>query len=183
MGRNLWQLFATGSVVPRPPASRDNSRQGFAATPSVTSQGDGATSADVTKQALSPATLGHYSHGTTHSFLAAAEGMEYMRGWRLQSPVKVIEKVKALLLSERTGAEWEILEGNEWEEEIPQPGEAAAKKANIEEEAVLVKGRKKTGGFDEGRSIMSAVTGVGEEADEKGKGTSGWTKVKSRGGF
>jgi hypothetical protein len=46
----------------------------------------------------------------------------------------------------------------------------------------LLKGRKKTGGFDEGRSIISAVTGVSEEADERGKGTSGWTKVKSRGG-
>lgn len=43
-----------------------------------------------------------------------------MRDWRLQSPIKVIEKVKAMLLAERTGAEWEILEGNEWEEEEGQ---------------------------------------------------------------
>ena len=43
-----------------------------------------------------------------------------MRDWRLQSPVKVIEKVKAMLLAERTGAEWEILEGNEWEEDEGQ---------------------------------------------------------------
>lgn len=108
--------------------------------------------------------------------------MEYIRGWRLQSPVKVIEKVKALLLSERTGAEWEILEETEWEEKSPHPSEAATKEASVEEEAVLIKGRKKTGGFDEGRSIISTVTGVGEEADERGKGTNGWTKVKSRGG-
>ena len=124
--------------------------------------------------------MGHYSHGTVHSFLAAAEGMEYMRGWRLQSPVKVIEKVKALLLSERTGAEWEFLEGNEWEEETAPADETALKEVKVEEEAVLVKGRKKEGRLEDERSVMSSVTGLGEEADEKGKGTSGWTKVKSR---
>ena len=124
--------------------------------------------------------MGHYSHGTAHSFLAAADGMEYMRGWRLQSPVKVIEKVKALLLSERTGAEWEILEGNEWEEKIPPADEAFTKEVKVEEEVVLVKGRKKQGRLDEERSERSIVTGLEEEADEKAKGTSGWTKVKSR---
>lgn len=182
MGRNLWQLLAAASPVPQPPISREVSHQGSAAIPSITSRRDEATTADITRPAQTPATLGHYSHGTTHSFLAAAEGMEYMRGWRLQSPVKVIEKVKALLLSERTGAEWEILEETEWEEKLPHPDEAATKEASVDEEAVLIKGRKKTGGFDEGRSIISAVTGVSEEADERGKGTSGWTKVKSRGG-
>ncbi len=138
-------------------------------------------SADLANKAQFTATLGHYSHGTTHSFLATAEGMDYMRGWRLQSPVKVIEKVKAMLLSDRTGAEWEILEGNAWEEEIPRPNEVAAKQADVEEEVVLVGGKRVKGAIDEERDIMSAVTG--DEADEKGKGTSGWTKVKSRGGL
>lgn len=79
-----------------------------------------------------------------------------MRGWRLQSPVKVIEKVKAMLLSERTGAEWEILEGNEWEEEP-------------------------TTGNGDGKEEEAAGGGIGDE-EAKGKGTSGWMKVKSRGG-
>jgi hypothetical protein len=57
---------------------------------------------------------------------------------------------------------------------LPHPGEAATKEASVEEEAVLIKGRDKTGGVDEGRSIISAVTGVSEEADERGKGMSGW---------
>ena len=105
-----------------------------------------------------------------------------MQGWRLPSPAKVIEKVKALLLSERTGAEWEILEGNEWEEESPHPVEAAPKEvqAEEEEEAVFVKGKRREGGFDEGRSVMSAVPGFQEQIGGRGKGTSGWTKVKSR---
>ena len=40
-----------------------------------------------------------------------------MRSWRLYSAIKAVEKVKAMLLADRTGAEWEILEGDEWVEE------------------------------------------------------------------
>lgn len=108
--------------------------------------------------------FGHFSHGTAHSFLAAADGMEYMRGWRLQSPVRVIEKVKAMLLSERTGAEWEILEGNEWEEEAG-PGTQGEV------------GKDWDGKAKEGEGVD---VGTGEE-EGKGKGTSGWMKLKSRG--
>ena len=133
-----------------------------------------------------------------------------MRDWRLQSPVKVIEKVKAMLLAERTGAEWEILEGNEWEEEEGQ-AEApvhhagnGARKTKIEETGVLVPAQAETGeqyvgnggrmprieetgvlvpghgvkmesdGADQGRGVE------GEETEEKGKGKSGWMKLKSR---
>ena len=166
MGKNLWQLLVAGPTAPRSPISRNVSVQDRVAS-------------SPTRKAQSPATMGHYSHGTAHSLLAAAGGMEYMRGWRLQSPVKVIEKVKAVLLSERTGAEWEILEGNEWEEEIPPADEAAAQEAKAEEEAVLVQGDKE-GRVDEEKSDKNNAIGPGGEADEKAKGTSGWTKVKSR---
>ena len=37
-----------------------------------------------------------------------------MRAWRLASAVKVVERIKGMLLAERMGAEWEILEGEEW---------------------------------------------------------------------
>ena len=66
-----------------------------------------------------------------------------MRDWRLQAPLKVIEKVKAMLLSERTGAEWELLEGNEWEDEAEAEMNKVAKtvaKPAIEETGILVKG-------------------------------------------
>ena len=94
-----------------------------------------------------------------------------MRDWPLQNPVKIIDKVKSMLLAERTGAEWEILEGNEWEEE---DGEAQTKIAKqdrqpdkIEETGILVRA------VEEGKRVID-----GE--DERGKGASGWTKVKSR---
>ena len=158
-------------------------------------------------------TLGHFSHGTAYGFLESASGAEYMRDWRLHSPVKVIEKVKAMLLAERTGAEWEILEGNEWEEDegqaeapvhhvgkvgnmgktpqieetgvlVPQEAEAGAQYSGnrsrlprIDETGVLVPGQGVKMGFSGAEQV-----GVleGEETEDKGKGQSGWMKLKSR---
>lgn len=141
------------------------------------------------------AMLGHFSHGTAHSFLAAAAGTEYMRGWRLHSPVKVVEKVKVMLLSERTGSEWEILEGNEWEEEAPPAAAGAggeAGRADVKDLGGGVDGHKvhakeaSGGGEAMGSGAAAAnatATMMGDEdGGSKGKGSSGWMKVKSRGG-
>ena len=133
-----------------------------------------------------------------------------MRDWRLHSPVKVIEKVKAMLLAERTGAEWEILEGNEWEEDEGQaeaPVHHASnvdKTPKIEETGVLVPQEAEAGvQYLGNRSRLPRIeeTGVlvpeqgakkgisgaeqvgvleGEETEEKGQGKSGWMKLKSR---
>ena len=133
-----------------------------------------------------------------------------MRDWRLQFPVKVIEKVKAMLLAERTGAEWEILEGNEWEEEERQAevpvryGGHMDRAPKIEETGVLVPGQAEVGlqyTGDESRMPRIEETGVlvpdqrvrmatggaeldggvgTEKTEEKGKGKSGWMKLKNR---
>lgn len=133
-----------------------------------------------------------------------------MRDWRLHFPVKVIDKVKAMLLAERTGAEWEILEGNEWEEEegqaeapVHQAGNAG-RIPKIEETGVLVPAQAEVGeqyvgnggrrpGIEEtgvlvpGQGVKTGIGGAEqgggveeEEAEEKGKGKSGWMKLKSR---
>ena len=93
-----------------------------------------------------------------------------MRDWRLQAPVKVIEKVKVMLLAERTGAEWEILEGNKWEEE--EEGQAQAlvdhvgkmgRSPKIEETGVLVPAQAKVGAlyvFDGKRTRGIEETGM-----------------------
>lgn len=134
-----------------------------------------------------------------------------MREWRLQSPIKVIEKVKAMLLAERTGAEWEILEGNEWEEEEAQAdapvqnGADVGRIPKIEETGVLVPAHAEAGLQQPGKGIRmprieetgvlvpgqesqvgmgSAEQGTkveGEDTEDKGKGKSGWMKLKSRG--
>lgn len=103
-----------------------------------------------------------------------------MHGWKLASPVRIIEKVKAALASERMGAEWEMLEDGEWEED----GSASVGKDERQGGGA---------GFDGGAGDSTAggmvVAGAREGVDsgEKGKegkgtGTSGWTKLKSRAG-
>ena len=133
-----------------------------------------------------------------------------MRDWRLQSPVKVIEKVKVMLLAERTGAEWEILEGNEWEEEerqaeapvhhvgtlgrIPKIEETGVLVPEQPEAGVLLVGDgsrmpriDETGVLVPGQGISIKTSGAeqdesigGEKVEEKWKGKSGWMKLKSR---
>ena len=117
-----------------------------------------------------------------------------MRGWRLQNPVKIIERVKAALLSERTGAEWEMLEENEWEEEEPVAPTKAPEPKPVDDEAVLIRAKRKEDGsrFDDSRSFITAMTVAGsdiaatsaggDDAGDKTKGASGWTKLKSRAG-
>ena len=132
-----------------------------------------------------------------------------MRDWRLQSPVKVIEKVKAMLLAERTGAEWEILEGKEWEEETQaeapvHPVGRLGMDPRIEETGVLVPGQtevnlqlvgnggpahrvEETGVLVPGQGVTIDTGGVeqangmgGDDIEEKREGKSGWMKLKSR---
>lgn len=179
LGKNLWQLLV----------SLPHTRSNFRALPS---NGTATTSMQAKSQdspslpereSLPPLSLGDYSHGSARSFLGGPKGTQLMQGWKLQSPVKIIDKVKSMLLGELAGAEWEILDGNEFEQEI---GKAA------DEEAVLVGARREEGGrtFDDTRSMITAMM-VGNDEQTPvdngmgtggtGKGTSGWTKLKSRG--
>ena len=170
MGANLWQLLlapparpsvlrelSSKSAPPKPPASRN-------------------TVATVEAANDNPP-LGHFSHGTTYGYLAASSGTEYMRDWRLQSPLRVIEKVKAMLLAERTGAEWELLQDNEWEEE--EGGQEldreieVVERPEIEQTGVLVRPGPK-------RSETDVDRGSSGAEKEEGRGTSGWMKLKNR---
>lgn len=87
----------------------------------------------------------------------------------------VADPLKRHLLTEMNNAEWELLENDEWDD----GGERM-------DEAVFVKTRSLDGAaYDDARSIMTTAThltnGLLVTGDEgKGKGKSGWTKVKSR---
>lgn len=190
MGKNLWQLLVA------PPAPHQGSgptvMPGIISRPAISRVPTSALP-NVPEDSKAPpsAMLGHFSHGTAHSFLAAAAGTEYMRGWRLQTPVKVVEKVKAMLLSERTGAEWEILEGNEWEEDaaatVPMAagGGGEAVHAGVKERGNGADGHNaqaKEGSGVSGEGGSEGVAMGDEDGGGKGKGSSGWMKVKSRGG-
>ena len=94
-----------------------------------------------------------------------------MHTWELPSVARIIDKVKSHLLTEMSGAEWELLEEKEWNEE------------RADEEAVIVGGTRRS--LENKTSPMSAEPGSnprGEAvSDGKGKGASGWMKLKSRG--
>ena len=96
-----------------------------------------------------------------------------MRTWRLASAVKAVERVKAMLVAERTGAEWEILEGGEWEgAEDVEGGVGGGVGGDGVGELAKVKSLDEEGVGEEGGK-------VGEKEGGK-EGRNGWMKVKSR---
>ncbi|EER28651.1 hypothetical protein D8B26_001075 [Coccidioides posadasii str. Silveira] len=185
MGRNLWQLLVAPPALTKALAGRD-----LQAKPP--SNKDAPTRGGALHRTRSLPLLGHYSHGTAHSFLGSAEGLEFMKTWKLPSPLKVADKLKSTLLSDMATTEWELLEEDEWDEGgTPQP------ETEQNDGHVLVatrQARDNDPGNEDTRSILTARTVVDEEYNERArgergeatassarpKGTKGWTKVKSR---
>ncbi|KAL4883613.1 UV radiation resistance protein and autophagy-related subunit 14-domain-containing protein [Aspergillus karnatakaensis] len=111
IGKNLWQLLVAppgqSSTLVRALTGRDI--QSKMKTPKDSPR----TTIQRTK---SFPMLGHYSHGTAHSFLGASEGTEFIRSWRLPTPTKVVDRLKSTLLGEMASAEWELVEEKEWDD-------------------------------------------------------------------
>ncbi|KAH8905976.1 hypothetical protein BR93DRAFT_721799 [Coniochaeta sp. PMI_546] len=57
--------------------------------------------------------IGRWSHGTTHSFLGGAEGIEYVRNFKLPAPIKLADRLKKKLSNEAPMLEWEKIDGDE----------------------------------------------------------------------
>ncbi|KAK5120377.1 hypothetical protein LTR85_006316 [Meristemomyces frigidus] len=162
IGKNLHQLFI-GQEQPRPLLSRNISS---ATTKTDRSKGVAPTSA---------VSLGSYSHGSARRSLAGFEGLALMHGWRLASPARLVDKLKSYLLNEISGAEWDFLSDKEWDEE------------RADELPVLVGGaRRSLDRHGPAMSVMSVAPhdGADDEQSESGKpkGSSGWMKVRGRGG-
>ena len=87
--------------------------------------------------------------------------------------MKAVERVKAMLAAERTGAEWEILEGEEWAEE-GEEGEGGSRFEGTDRGKVQEGGGVTRLGMGETGVL---VKGTGEGEREK---ANGWMKVKSR---
>ncbi|KAL0935135.1 uncharacterized protein CTRU02_209726 [Colletotrichum truncatum] len=58
--------------------------------------------------------MGRYSHGTAHTFLGGADGSEFIRGFKLPSPLKLADRLKKKLMTEVAVPEWEVLEDDAW---------------------------------------------------------------------
>jgi hypothetical protein len=98
IGQNLWRLLIGDqlhrkAVEPTFPSPVDSSRD---------------DDAQRTKSQV-----GRWSHGTTYSYLGGAEGTEYIRNFKLPSPIKLADRLKKKLSSEAPMLEWEKIDGEE----------------------------------------------------------------------
>ena len=200
MGKNLWQLLLAPTSRP-PTISRDE--DSGAGTPPRKHLSRTATAESIPprkEQDLKdnpdapppPPPPGFFSHGTAAGYLAAEPGVSYMSDWKLQRPVNIIKKVEAMLIAEQTGAGWEILEGGEWDEEGGEQEAAATATATATAAAAAVITNHQNGHAQAPTSVEE--TGIlvkpvvvaadarrdSDREDERGKGTSGWTKLKNR---
>ncbi|CAK7221646.1 hypothetical protein SCUCBS95973_004569 [Sporothrix curviconia] len=57
-----------------------------------------------------PASIGRYSHGTTHTYL----GDDTVQGFKLLNPNRLADRLKTKLSSESTMPDWEVLEDDAW---------------------------------------------------------------------
>ncbi|KAJ5554489.1 hypothetical protein N7513_004448 [Penicillium frequentans] len=157
IGSGLWQLLVA------PPAQTSTLMRAFAGRDTQAKVKPAKDSPQTTIQRMkSFPMLGHYSHGTVHSFLGASEGSEFMRTWKLPTPTKIFDNLKSNLLGEMASAEWEVLEQQEWEDE------------NLENQQPYTPESRTT------RLPRPSETNAIPNQSSRPKGTSGWTKLNSR---
>ena len=143
-GKNLWQLFMIDTQI------KDKST--------------------VIKDALIPR-FGEYSHATSHKNLFDPSTADFMRSTTLPPLASISDRLKTHLLTEMSGAEWELVDEREWNDD------------QDEDRAVLLGSDRHAMESRMGVSFMTAVGDVDElmKEDGKAKSQSGWTKLKSRG--
>ncbi|KZL84693.1 hypothetical protein CI238_07869, partial [Colletotrichum incanum] len=106
MGRNLYNLLIGQQLH-----SNQTGRLYPPATSSPATKHDGPDQEELGK---APSWMGQYSHGTAYAFLGSAEGSEFVRSFKLPSPLKLADKLKKKLVSEVAVPEWEVLEDDAW---------------------------------------------------------------------
>ena len=168
MGRNLHRLLILQET--RAPPKSENPLDKDIVPPKSNS---------LTYPMRAPVGLGEISHATSHSFLNMAENVHYLSGWKL-TPTKVKDELKAYLLAEQQAQEWDVVNQKEWED---------MEQLIAEDPVVVGEKRKDSQVQGDGRSYLTStttnrlstnLTGNGNEGEEKKRGSSGWTKLKSR---
>lgn len=154
MGRNLYNLLiedakSTLNALEQEAARKSEPKNGTSGRPS----------------GVPDVVMGYFSHGMSKGFLGSAEGANYLRGWKCQTAMKVVDKVKGHLQAEMQGAEWEVLDEKEWEmdEEAPQGADRMGEMKKV----------------SSGTKLTSTALGNGSTDEGQGK-SRGWTKLKSR---
>ena len=141
------------------------------------------TDSEVGRNASNGPTMGYYSHGTAHTSLASAEGTDFIRSWKLLSPIKLADRLKSKLMSEVANSEWEVLDQDAWaiEDDMGGDGVVVGARRGYDAKRGTAAGMQS---FMIMKTVMDAVeiVGGGITGDRERKpGTSGWTKLKPRG--
>jgi hypothetical protein len=152
IGKNLYQLLIATPLSHIPSTPRLERAKSATPTP--------------------PARLGSYSHGSVYNSLSGHQSLARFEKWRLATPSRTMDKLRAYLQNEIAGAEWDYISSGEWDEEEEH------------EKPVLVGGAHRT----MGHAAMSIMTVKPSDDvddamnDARRKGNSGWMKVRGRGG-
>lgn len=166
IGKNLYSLLI--GIRPRPPpSSRVPSTQ--IASPKGENETDD-------RKLATPSLVGKYSHGTAHSFLGSAEGTDFIRSWKLPSPMKLADKLKGKLMSEVANAEWEVLDEGAWAVDDEIGGDGVVVGPGNEPGRNMAAGMQS---FMSMRTVMDAAAEAAGDVERK-PGSSGWTKLKPR---
>ncbi|KAL8669029.1 MAG: hypothetical protein Q9168_006362 [Polycauliona sp. 1 TL-2023] len=174
VGKNLWKLFTADPAGL--PSDTDAEKR-------VITKQDGRPEtafgrSQLQSQPSSSVAFGQLSHGTVHSNLSTASGSKVVHGWRFQDPIKIVARIKQELSSERTGAGWELLEGKEWESQMIRSQQPPP---NAVVDASTVVTADKSGTKESiGSPSLDPKNPVIDDAQDRVKGTSGWTILKSR---
>ncbi|PYH46690.1 Atg14 domain-containing protein [Aspergillus saccharolyticus JOP 1030-1] len=172
MGKNLWQLLVA------PPAQPSTLTRAFAGRDiHVKTKTTKILPKTSIHRTVSFPMLGHYSHGTAHSFLGAAESAEFMRTWRLPPPIRVIDNLKSTLMGELASAEWELLERREWDDMTLERSRSVSQCSLVAPATACDSGSIDADAISESyRPDLSTV----RSDFSRVKGVSGWTKLRNR---
>ena len=158
IGRNLWLLCGNSKLGDSPQNSRLRSDPN-----SAIKQARGSTAFSAPPR---PSALGMYSHGSAKNFLPGPlphnSGVyDVSAKWKFANPMMVTDELRSALLTEMSGHDWELLDDRDPEVEDNTDAE----------ETVVIAGKQRPSSPQEKRT---------ERRGEEKKGTSGWTKLKSR---
>ncbi|KAL4940499.1 hypothetical protein BDV06DRAFT_224009 [Aspergillus oleicola] len=167
VGKNLWQLLVA-------PPGQSSTMVRALASDVKRYQNSLKTTIQRTK---SFPMIGHYSHGTAHSFLCASEGTHFIKIWKLPTPTKVVDRLKSTLLGEMASAEWELLEEKEWDDIPKGPAQTDPYQPAREPETVR---DPRPGSLDMRGSAFRQDALDGPPGSTRSRGTSGWTKLRNR---
>ncbi|QIW95838.1 hypothetical protein AMS68_001356 [Peltaster fructicola] len=154
LGRNLWLFHRAAELRAHDNLTAQPGTETSSKSSRVTS-GQAVQFADLT-------------HGTALHSLAGHEGAAAMQNWRLAQPHRLMDKLRSYLLSEITGAEWDVLSERDFDD------------ARADEVAVLVGGSKSRRPGSNKVDAMSVMSIAPAEVVEAPKQEKGWTKIRDR---